>query len=241
MINTLAKCGMDLDSVGHEWTGDGINAVMPADMDPALVLPVLIRSLTAHLSADNARSTDRIRLRMAIGIGLVEHSRAGFGGPMIVEINRLVNSAPLRAALSDYPGADLAVAISDPVHATVIRPGYPGIPGTQFSRVEVSAKEFAAPAWIWVSARQWTMPGYLPLERDDPREIGGYRVAARVGTSPAGEVFLASARDGSRLAVRRYRPELFADAEVRRRLAAAVEAASVPRGPHIARVADSDA
>src|SRR6185437_7122527 len=80
VINTLAKCGMDLDSVGHEWTGDGINAVMPADMDPALVLPVLIRSLTVHLSADNARSTDRIRLRMAVGIGLVEHSRAGFGG-----------------------------------------------------------------------------------------------------------------------------------------------------------------
>ncbi len=231
---------MDLDVVGHEWTGDGINAVMPADMDPAVVLPVLIRSLAVNLAADNARSSDRIRLRMAVGVGLVEHNRAGFGGPMIVDINRLVNSTPLRAALAAYPGADLAVAISDPVHATVIRPGYPGIPGAQFSRVDVYAKEFAAPAWIWVSARQWSTPAYPPLERDDPREIGGYRIAARLGASRAGQVFLGGARDGGWLAVRQYRRELFADADVRRRLAAAVAAASVPHGPHIARVADSD-
>jgi hypothetical protein len=239
VVNTLAKCGMDLDDVGHEWTGDGINAVMPADMDPAVVLPVLIRSLAVNLTADNTRSADRIRLRMAVGVGLVERNRAGFGGPMIVDINRLVNSAPLRAALSSYPAADLAVAISDPVHDTVIRPGYPGIPGTQFSRVDVFAKEFAAPAWIWVSARQWSTPAYLPLEQDDPREIGGYRIAARLGASPSGQVFLGCTGDGGWLAVRRYRRELFADADVRRRLAAAVKAASVPHGPHIALVNDS--
>lgn len=242
VVNTLAKCGMDLDDVGHEWTGDGINAVMPADMDPAVVLPVLIRSLAVNLTADNARSADRIRLRMAIGVGLVEHNMAGFGGPMIVDINRLVNSAPLRAALSAYPAADLAVAISDPVHDTVIRPGYPGIPGAQFSRVDVFAKEFAAPAWIWVSARQWSTPAYLPLGRDDPREIGGYRIAALLGASPSSQVFLGGTRNGARVAVRRYRRELFAgaDADVRYRLAAAVAAASVPHGPHIALVTDSD-
>jgi len=183
VINTLAECGMDLDGLGHEWTGDGINAVMPADMDPTIVLPALIRSLAANLSADNARSVDRIRLRMAIGVGLVEHSAAGFGGPMVIDMNRLVDSAPLRSALATYPSADLAVAISDQVHATVIRPGYPGIPSAQFSRVNVVAKEFSGPAWIWVSARQWSEPAYQPLAADDPREIGGYRVAAR--TSPA--------------------------------------------------------
>lgn len=240
VVNTLAKCGMNLDDVGHEWTGDGINAVMPADMDPAVVLPVLIRSLTVNLAADNAHSTDRIRLRMAIGVGLVEHNRAGFGGPMIVEINRLVNSAPVRAALSAYPSADLAVAISDPVHATVIRPGYPGIPSAQFTRVDVIAKEFAAPAWIWVSARQWSTSAYLPVERDHPREIGSYRIVARFGASASGQVFVGRTRDGNPLAVRRYRRELFADADVRRRLSTAVAAASVPHGPYTATVTDSD-
>jgi hypothetical protein len=190
VVDTLAECGMDLDYVDHEWTGDGINVVMPANMDPTVVLPMLIRSLATNLGADNRRNYDRIRLRMAIGVGLVEQSAAGFGGPMIVDTNRLVDSAPLRSALATYPAADLAVAISDQVYATVIRPGYPGIPGSQFSRVNVVAKEFTGPAWIWVSARQWSQPAYRPLRPEDPREIGGYRIAARLGEGPAGRVYL---------------------------------------------------
>src|SRR6516165_4948035 len=240
VINTLAECGMDLDGLGHEWTGDGINAVMPADMDPTIVLPALIRSLAANLSADNARSVDRIRLRMAIGVGLVEHSAAGFGGPMVIDTNRLVDSAPLRSALATYPSADLAVAISDQVHATVIRPGYPGIPGAQFSRVNVVAKEFSGPAWIWVSARQWSEPAYQPLAADDPREIGGYRVAARLGAGPTGRVYLASGQGDSWRAVKAFHPGLADDPDVRRRLVVGTRAASVPHGPHVARVIESD-
>ncbi len=213
---------------------------MPADVDPTVVLPVLIRSLAVNLRADNARTLDRIRLRMAIGVGLVEHNTAGFGGPMIIDINRLVDSIPLRAALSTYPTADLAVAITDQVHATVIRPGYPGIPGGQFNRVEVVAKEFAGPAWIWVSARQWSAPAYQAVRRDDPREIGGYRIAARLGESPAGQVYLGGTRNGSWLAVKVFAPELADDPEVRRRLAAGVLAARIPRGADIAQVIESD-
>jgi hypothetical protein len=240
VINSLAECGIDLDGIGHEWTGDGINAIMPADVDPTVVLPVLIRSLAANLRADNARTIDRIRLRMAIGVGLVEHNTAGFGGPMIIDINRLVDSAPLRAALSAYPSADLAVAITDQVLATVIRPGYPGIPESQFTRVEVVAKEFAGPAWIWVSARQWSAPPYQALRKEDPREIAGYRIAARLGQSPSGQVYLASARNGDWLAVKVFGAQLSGDPDVRRRLAAGVLAAGVPRGPHIAQVIASD-
>jgi len=238
--NTLAECGMDLDGIDHEWTGDGINAVMPADMDPTIVLPVLIRSLAANLSTDNARSGDRIRLRMAIGVGLVEHSAAGFGGPMVVDTNRLVDSAPLRSALATYPSADLAVAISDQVHATVIRPGYPGIPSAQFSRVNVVAKEFSGPAWIWVSARQWSEPAYQPLAADDPREIGGYRVAARLGAGPTGRVYLASGQGDNWRAVKAFHPGLADDPDVRRRLIVGTRAAGVPHGPYVARVIESD-
>jgi len=254
---------MDLDYLDHEWTGDGINVVMPADMDPTVVLPVLIRSLAANLGTDNALNYDRIRLRMAIGVGLVEQSAAGFGGPMIVDTNRLVDSAPLRSALAAYPAADLAVAISDQVYATVIRPGYPGIPGTQFSRVNVVAKEFTGPAWIWVSARQWSQPAYRPLHPEDPREIGGYRIAARLGQGPAGRVYLghrASATAGPDsdpgggpgggpgagsglgsdwFAVKVFSQELAADDDIRRRIAAGVLAAGVLHGPNLVPVADA--
>ena len=243
VVDSLAECGLDLGRVDHEWTGDGINAVMPSDVDPTVVLPVLIRSLAANLGVDNARSVDRIRLRMAVGVGLVEQSAAGFGGPMIVDTNRLVGSAPLRAALAAYPSADLAVAISDQVHATVIRPGYPGIPGSQFNRVNVVAKEFTGPAWIWVSARQWGEPAYRPLRADDPREIGGYRIAAWLGDGRAGRVYLGQPRPGSAgdwLVVKRFRQELVASQDVGRRLTAGALAARVVHGPHIAHAVDSD-
>ena len=152
--------------------GDGINAVLPADIDPTVVLPLLIRSLAAALGADNAQSTDRIRLRMAVSAGLIERSVAGFSGQLIVDISRLVDSSALREALAAAPAADLAVAISDHVYAMVVRPGYPGIPDGQFSPMHVVAKEFSAAAWLWLSARQWSEPAYLPLTPADPAYVG---------------------------------------------------------------------
>src|SRR5579859_1432440 len=70
VVATLAECGLRLDAsvVDHQWTGDGINAILPADIDPPAVLAVLLRSLAAGLSRDNAEHADRIRLRMAIGV-----------------------------------------------------------------------------------------------------------------------------------------------------------------------------
>ena len=56
VVATLGECGLRLDAavVDHQWTGDGINAILPADIDPTAVLAVLIRSLAAALSKDNA-------------------------------------------------------------------------------------------------------------------------------------------------------------------------------------------
>src|ERR1700761_9165381 len=171
VVTSLAECGLSLGAgaVDHQWTGDGINGVLPPDVDPPVVLSVLIRSLATGLSADNTRHADRIRLRMAVGVGLIERSVAGFSGPVIVDISRLVDSAALRSALIDEPGADLAVAISDQAYTLIIRPGYLGIPAAQFTRVNVVAKEFSGTAWIWLPTRQWSEPAYLPLAPADPR------------------------------------------------------------------------
>ena len=244
--SALAECGLALDKLigGYQWTGDGINVMLPLDMDPALVLPALIRSISAGLSADNARSADRIRLRMAVGVGLVEPSVTGFNGPLIVDISRLVSSDPLRSSLSDFPVADLAVAISDHAFALVIQPGYPGIPAGQFTAVNVTVKEFSEPAWLWVSARQWSEPAYAPLAPADPREIGGYRIVARLGRGMAGQVYLAAGsadRPSADLAaVKVFDEALTADEDTRRRLITGALAASVLSGDHLAPVVSSD-
>jgi Protein kinase domain len=248
VVAALAECGLSLGAgaVDHQWTGDGINGVLPPDVDPPVVLSVLIRSLAAGLSADNARHTDRIRLRMAVGIGLIERSVAGFGGQVIVDISRLVDSAALRSALIDEPAADLTVAISDQAYTLIIQPGYLGIPAGQFTRVNVVAKEFSGTAWIWLSARQWSKPAYFPLGAADPREVGGYRIVARLGAGPAGLVYLASGpgtfsdTDPAWAALKVFDQRLAADADVRRRLFIGALAARVVRDPGISTVIDAD-
>src|SRR6185437_4112268 len=248
----LAECGLTLDArvVDHQWTGDGINAVLPSDIDPPAVLSMLLRSLTALLSEDNGRHPDRIRMRMALGVGLIERRAAGFGGPVIVDINRLVDSAALRSAYAGEPAADLVAAVSDQVYTLIIQPGYPGIPSGQFTPANVTAKEFSGSAWIWRSTRQWSEPAYAPLGLADPREVGGYRIVARLGAGLAGLVYLASAGpdgtgggaggDGARwAALKVYDQRLVADPTVRRRLSVGAIAASVAREPHIAALLDS--
>jgi hypothetical protein len=270
VIAMLAECGLRLDTrvVDHQWSGDGINAVLPSDIDPPAVLSTLIRSLAAELGADNARHADRIRLRMAIGLGLIERQAAGFGGPVIVDINRLVDSAALRSALAGEIAADLAVAVTDQVYTLIIRPGYPGIPVGQFAQAHAVAKEFSGTAWTWVSTRQWSEPAYLPLAAADPREVGGYKIVARLGSGQAGQVYLANRDFGSSAfgtgsfangvfgsgafgsggfgeaeaswaALKVFEQDLVADPAVRRRLSLGAIAARVADEPHVASVIDS--
>jgi hypothetical protein len=252
VVATLAECGLKLGEQGidHQWTGDGINAILPADIDPTAVLTTLIRSLAAGLGHDNKGHADRIRLRMAVGVGLFERGPAGFGGPVIVDINRLVDSAALRSALASEPAADLVVAIGDRAHGLIIEPGYPGIPAGQFTRTYVVSKEFAGPAWMWMSTRQWSEPAYLPLDGAGPREFGRYRLVARLGASQAGTVYLASGGghdssgpgggDSGWTALKVFDAGLAADPDVRRRLSSGARAASAVHGPNIASVIDYD-
>jgi hypothetical protein len=147
----LQACRVGWDEVGHQWAGDGGIIVLPSDIDPTTTLPGLVRSTGRYLAEDNRLHDDRIRLRMAVGVGIVGRGAAGFTGSMVVEISRLLDSVPLRQALADLPDADVAILVSDHVHAYVVRPGYPGLPAAGFRPVTVEHKEFSQPAWLWVS------------------------------------------------------------------------------------------
>ncbi|GAA1264826.1 hypothetical protein Psi02_63700 [Planotetraspora silvatica] len=86
----------------------------------------------------------------------------------------------------------------------------------------------------------WSDPPFQPLAADDPREIGGYRVLARLGAGGMGRVYLGSTQSGRRLAIKVIRPEYTEDPEFRRRFQQEIEAAQRVQSIYTAPVVDAD-
>jgi len=147
-----ADVGDDFDDVDRDsGSGDGTVVFLPTARDPIERLPALLRSFAARLAEDNAASGDRIRLRMAVGTGVVADGDRGFAGPLVVNLSRLVDSEPLRRAVAENPSADLAVLVLDAVRRE-IAPGYVPLVPDCVQLVDVAMKEFVDQAWLWVSA-----------------------------------------------------------------------------------------
>jgi hypothetical protein len=147
MVNDVGFGFEEADNDGG--SGDGMAVFLPVGADHTRVLPGLIRSAAGRLSRDNEQHRDRVRLRMAIGSGLLGFGPAGFTGRLIIELNRLVDSASVRRALAGDPGRDIAVLVSNTLHEEVVGPGYLDSDLWSFQRVRVAVKEYYRPAWLW--------------------------------------------------------------------------------------------
>ena len=79
-----------------------------------------------------------------------------------------------------------------------------------------------------------------PLTDDDPAEIGGYRLRARLGAGGMGRVYLAATPAGRLVALKVVRPELGDDPEFRARFRQEIEAARRVHGLYTAQLLDAD-
>ncbi|UKZ03550.1 serine/threonine protein kinase (plasmid) [Streptomyces viridifaciens] len=79
------------------------------------------------------------------------------------------------------------------------------------------------------------------LGADEPREIAGYRLLARIGEGGMGSVYLSCTRGNQPVALKVIRREFAGDAEFRRRFQHEVRAAQQVRGYHLVPVLDHDA
>jgi hypothetical protein len=79
-----------------------------------------------------------------------------------------------------------------------------------------------------------------PLTRDDPGQIAGYRLRARLGAGGMGVVYLGSTPGGRAVAVKVMRPGLGDDRGFRERFRQEIEAARRVQGLYTAQVIDAD-
>jgi hypothetical protein len=148
--SALHDVGFDLAALVHQDTGDGLHVFLP-DVEVHRIFVLLIRAVGVWLASDNATHHDRLRLRMALGFGPVKPAALGYSDPTIIELTRLVGCAQVRSVLALYPGADLAVIVSDRLYDIVIGTGHPDLDRMTFEEVTVTVKEYRRRAWILIS------------------------------------------------------------------------------------------
>jgi hypothetical protein len=151
VVGLVADAGSDVDQADIDGVGDGMVVFLPVGTDPTAALPGLLTAMSDRLARDNNRFRDRLRLRMAIGSGLAGRGPTGFLGELVIELGRLVDSEPLRNAVTWYPQADCVALVSNTLHDEVIRPGHIRPDLGPFSEVTVVAKEYTRTAWLWFS------------------------------------------------------------------------------------------
>ncbi|MEU5703869.1 serine/threonine protein kinase [Streptomyces aurantiacus] len=81
---------------------------------------------------------------------------------------------------------------------------------------------------------------FKPLQEGDPAVVGGYRLAAVLGTGGMGKVYLSYTPGGRPIALKVIRPEFSEDPEFRRRFKQEVQAAQRVQGLYTAPVIDFD-
>ncbi|MFJ5901555.1 serine/threonine-protein kinase [Streptomyces sp. NPDC093064] len=83
--------------------------------------------------------------------------------------------------------------------------------------------------------------GYLgPLRPEDPRDVAGYRLVARIGEGGMGAVYLSYTRGNQPVALKVIRREFAQDEEFRRRFQQEVQSARRVQGYHVVPVVDHD-
>ncbi|WP_162948785.1 serine/threonine-protein kinase, partial [Streptomyces europaeiscabiei] len=81
---------------------------------------------------------------------------------------------------------------------------------------------------------------FQPLQADDPPQVAGYRLAARLGAGGMGRVYLSHTQGGRPVAIKVVRPELADDPAFRRRFGREIKAARRVRGAYTAELIDAD-
>jgi hypothetical protein len=146
----LGDLHLALTDTDHQGTGDGINVVLPPDLDLPRTLAQLLHGTTVALRADSGRYTAPLRLRMGASIGTFRVAALGWSDSTVIETNRLCDSTPLRAVMNERPDLLFAAMISDRLYPFTVGEDDARLASTAFTPTDVTVKAYQARAWLWV-------------------------------------------------------------------------------------------
>ncbi|TDB87614.1 hypothetical protein E1264_14110 [Actinomadura sp. KC216] len=155
MLSSAAEAaGLDRDLWERQPGGDGEVAVLPVGIDLLAVVLTFVRTLDQLLTDHNGDHSEelQVRLRVAMHIGTITAGALGSGGDALVDLSRLLDSEPVRAALVAHREANLALIVSDEVYRKVVVTELGGLRPRQFTevRVDIPAKGFSRTAYVHV-------------------------------------------------------------------------------------------
>jgi hypothetical protein len=153
MQDATEEAGLDRTDWLTQQGGDGELGILPSGTRERAVLG-LVSVLDRMLREYNQGLVPeaRVRLRVAVHQGLVHLDGAnGYPGQPIVEVSRLVDAPQLKEALRAFPGANVALIVSESIYREVVEQ-YGDLRPEQFARVTaaIPEKSFTAQAWIYI-------------------------------------------------------------------------------------------
>lgn len=155
----LAKAEVEQTAARVEDRGDGLFAVLDADVSKVRLIRSVLTELPTALYDYNRLASDsaKIRMRAAAHAGDVEITDKGVVGTPAIEVFRLLNSKKLYAQLeaSDEP---LVFAVTDAIHRDVIRHDHSGVRADRFYPIDADDKEPQVNAWIYSPTPAGTAP-----------------------------------------------------------------------------------
>ncbi|WP_051712525.1 hypothetical protein [Spirillospora albida] len=155
-----------------ESTGDGILATLPHEYIPALIdpFPRRLQETLASSAAERRARGLRLRLRVALHFGLVDDERPDAPGisTATIDVNRLLDAAPLRDALgtSDPEVTFVAFLLSAELFTTYVAGGRTGLRESQVTPVTVKVKQYERPAYLYVPVPSTATGTAAPSESD---------------------------------------------------------------------------
>ncbi|MFF5445948.1 hypothetical protein [Streptomyces sp. NPDC012888] len=161
----LEKAGIDQTLHARADRGDGVLVMIDANVPLTSLLRAMLTDAPTQLRAVNrmASRSAQIRLRAVVATGFVTVDAVdGWVGSDLNHACRLLDADALRAALRERT-EDIALCVSESVHAGIVRHDHPGIPVDAFHEITVASKNGALKAWLHGAPPVLTTPsGSVP-------------------------------------------------------------------------------